>query len=75
MLWLARAKRATGEALDSRALVADARQTYACWYLSVVTLAGLGLNAFFGWWWADPVGSSGCAKSEGVSRAPALRWR
>lgn len=59
MLWLARAKRVTGEALDSRALVADARQTYACWYLSVVTLAGLGLNALFGWWWADPVAALG----------------
>ena len=59
MLWLARAKRATGLALESRALVADAQQTYACWYLSVVTLAGLGLNALFGWWWADPVAALG----------------
>ena len=23
--------------------------------LSVTTLAGLGLNALLGWWWADPV--------------------
>ena len=59
MLWLARAKRATGQALESRALVADAQQTYACWYLSVVTLAGLGLNTLFGWWWADPVAALG----------------
>ena len=55
MLWLAGAKRATGEALGSRALIADSKQTYACWYLSVTTLAGLGLNAVFGLWWADPV--------------------
>lgn len=55
MLWLARAKRRTGEALASRALIADAQQTYACWYLSVAALAGLGLNALFGWWWADPI--------------------
>lgn len=54
MLWLARLKRATGEALGSRALVADAKQTYACWYLSVTTLVGLAANALFGWWWADP---------------------
>jgi divalent metal cation (Fe/Co/Zn/Cd) transporter len=54
MLWLARAKRATGEALGSRALVADSHQTYACWYLSVTTLAGLALNAVLGLWWADP---------------------
>jgi cation diffusion facilitator family transporter len=59
MLWLAREKRRTGEALKSRALVADAQQTYACWYLSVVTLAGLGLNAVFGLWWADPVAALG----------------
>jgi divalent metal cation (Fe/Co/Zn/Cd) transporter len=31
MLWLARQKRRTGQALGSRALVADAQQTYACW--------------------------------------------
>ena len=55
MLWLARAKRQTGEALDSRALIADSNQTYACWYLSVAALAGLALNAVLGLWWADPV--------------------
>jgi cation diffusion facilitator family transporter len=55
MLWLARAKRQTGEALQSRALIADSMQTYACWYLSATALAGLALNAVFGWWWADPV--------------------
>ena len=55
MLWLARAKRRTGEALASRALIADSKQTFACWYLSATTLAGLTLNAVFGLWWADPV--------------------
>lgn len=55
MLWLARAKRETGEGLGSRALIADSKQTYACWYLSVTTLAGLALNAVSGLWWADPV--------------------
>jgi cation diffusion facilitator family transporter len=55
MLWLAKAKRETGEALGSRALVADSKQTRACWYLSAVALAGLALNAVLGWWWADPV--------------------
>jgi divalent metal cation (Fe/Co/Zn/Cd) transporter len=55
MLWLARAKRQTGEALGSRALIADSQQTFACWYLSATTLAGLALNAAFGLWWADPV--------------------
>ena len=55
MLWLAGQKRATGEALASRALIADSKQTYACWYLSVTTLVGLTCNAALGWWWADPV--------------------
>jgi divalent metal cation (Fe/Co/Zn/Cd) transporter len=55
MLWLAKAKRETGEALGSRALIADSKQTRACWYLSAVALVGLGLNATLGWWWADPV--------------------
>jgi len=40
-------------------LAADAEQTQACWYLSVVVLAGIGLNAVFGWWWADPVAALG----------------
>jgi cation diffusion facilitator family transporter len=59
MLWLARAKRRTAAELGSRALAADAEQTQACWYLSVVVLAGIGLNALFGWWWADPAAALG----------------
>ena len=59
MLWLARAKRRVAAELDSHALAADAEQTQACWYLSVVVLAGIGLNALFGWWWADPVAALG----------------
>lgn len=61
MLWLARAKRRTGRQLGSRALIADAAQTQACWYLSATTLAGLALNAIFGLWWADPVAAYGIA--------------
>lgn len=59
MLWLARAKRRTAADLGSRALAADAEQTQACWYLSFVVLAGIGLNALFGWWWADPIAALG----------------
>jgi divalent metal cation (Fe/Co/Zn/Cd) transporter len=33
----------------------DAFQTIACMLLSAFLLAGLGLNAALGWWWADPV--------------------
>lgn len=52
---LARAKRRVARALQSRALEADAAQTSLCAYLSVIALAGVGLNAALGWWWADPV--------------------
>jgi divalent metal cation (Fe/Co/Zn/Cd) transporter len=52
---LARAKRRVARALDSRALEADAAQTSLCAYLSVIALAGVGLNTAFSWWWADPV--------------------
>jgi divalent metal cation (Fe/Co/Zn/Cd) transporter len=52
---LARAKRRVAGRLASRALEADSRQTSLCAYLSAILLGGLVLNAFFGWWWADPV--------------------
>lgn len=52
---LAHAKRRVALRVGSRALVAEARQTTLCAYLSAIVLAGLALNAFFGWWWADPV--------------------
>jgi divalent metal cation (Fe/Co/Zn/Cd) transporter len=52
---LARAKHRIARQLNSRALVADAKQTSLCAYLSVIALAGVALNALAGWWWADPV--------------------
>lgn len=52
---LARAKRRSAVNLGSRAMEADSHQTDFCAYLSAVLLAGLALNAVFGWWWADPV--------------------
>jgi len=52
---LARAKRRVAFALESRALDADATQTSLCAYLSVIALAGVGLNAAVHWWWADPL--------------------
>lgn len=55
MPFLALAKYRTGQALKSRALIADAKETIACSYLSLALLLGLGANAWFGWWWADPV--------------------
>lgn len=55
MPWIARAKRNVGFHLNSGAMVADSRQTQLCAYLSFILLAGVGLNAALGWWWADPV--------------------
>lgn len=57
--WLSRAKRRVAVALGSRALESDAFQTSACWWLSVITLAGVLLNAVTGWWWADPAAAIG----------------
>ncbi len=52
---LARQKRKVAAQIHSRALAADAVETLACSYLSFALLLGLGLNALFGWWWADPL--------------------
>ena len=51
---LARAKRHVAVQLGSRSLEADAKQTSLCAYLSAIALCGVGANALFGWWWADP---------------------
>jgi divalent metal cation (Fe/Co/Zn/Cd) transporter len=59
MWWLARAKRRVAARLGSRAMEADSFQTTACWWLSLITLVGIALNATFGWWWADPVAALG----------------
>lgn len=52
---LVRAKRRVARSIGSAALAADAQQTQLCTYLSAILLAGLVLNATFGWWWADPI--------------------
>jgi len=52
---LAHQKRTLAHRIDSHALASDSRQTSLCAYLSALLLLGLGLNAWFGWWWADPV--------------------
>jgi divalent metal cation (Fe/Co/Zn/Cd) transporter len=52
---LARAKPRVAARLNSRALVADSRQTDLCAYLSGILSVGLALNALFGWWWADSI--------------------
>jgi divalent metal cation (Fe/Co/Zn/Cd) transporter len=52
---LAVAKRRTGRALGNRTLVADSAETALCAATSAATLLGVGLNAWVGWWQADPI--------------------
>jgi divalent metal cation (Fe/Co/Zn/Cd) transporter len=63
---LVRYKRRVATRLRSGALEAEARQTRVCAYLSAILLAGLGLNAWPGWWWADPVA--------GLAMVPLIGW-
>jgi cation diffusion facilitator family transporter len=57
----------TGRRMGSRALEADAVETWVCSYLSFALLAGLGLNAAFGWWWADAAGA--------LAMLPVIVWQ
>jgi len=54
---LAWGKRFVAARIQSRALEADAMETIVCAYLSFTLLLGLTLNAWLGWWWADPTAS------------------
>jgi divalent metal cation (Fe/Co/Zn/Cd) transporter len=51
---LAAAKGRVAKQLHSSAVRSEGRQTALCAYLSAALLVGLGANALFGWWWADP---------------------
>lgn len=64
LAWL---KQRTGREWGSRALVADSVETWVCSYLSLALLLGLGLNALFGWWWADAAG--------GLAMLPVVVWQ
>jgi len=48
-------KRSTARKLDSQPLHSEATVTFLDGVLATTTLAGLALNAYAGWWWADPV--------------------
>lgn len=72
---LARAKRRVAATLASRALTAEARQTEICTYLSAILLGGLLLNAFAGWWWADPVAALVMVPLIAYEGAEAVRGR
>jgi len=65
---LAAAKARVGERLGSSATKSEGRQNLLCAYLSAALLVGLGANALFGWWWADPATAlviAGVAVNEG----------
>jgi divalent metal cation (Fe/Co/Zn/Cd) transporter len=64
---LAYLKGRTGHEMGSQALVADSKETWVCAYLSGALLAAVGLNAAFGWWWADPVGA--------LAMLPVIVWQ
>jgi divalent metal cation (Fe/Co/Zn/Cd) transporter len=54
MFALAYGKTRTGAALGNPVLTTEGRVTVIDGVLAVAVLAGLVLNAAFGWWWADP---------------------
>src|SRR5919202_2863290 len=65
---LAIAKGRIGDKLASSATKSEGQQNMLCAYLSAALLVGLGVNALFGLWWADPVTAlliAGVALKEG----------
>jgi divalent metal cation (Fe/Co/Zn/Cd) transporter len=77
---LAIAKARVGEKLGSSATKSEGQQNMLCAYLSAALLVGLGANALFGLWWADPVTAlviagvavkEGCESWRGESRCAA----
>jgi divalent metal cation (Fe/Co/Zn/Cd) transporter len=48
-------KAKTGAGLGNPVLEAEGRVTMIDGILATAVLAGLALNAFAGWWWADPL--------------------
>jgi divalent metal cation (Fe/Co/Zn/Cd) transporter len=57
LLW--KGKLRIAKRIGSAALKADAACSITCGYMSLTLLAGLLLNRFFGWWWADPLAACG----------------
>lgn len=72
---LAWGKRRVANEMQSAALKAEAKQTSLCAYLSVIALGGVGLNALFGWWWADPAAALCMVPIIGNEGVEALRAR
>ena len=64
---LAWSKQRTGREMGSRALQADAVETWVCSYLSLALLLGVGAYAAFDWAWADPVAA--------LAMLPVILWQ
>lgn len=60
-------KSRTGREMGSRALQADAIETWVCAYLSLALLLGVGLFVAFGWAWADPISA--------LAMLPVIIWQ
>lgn len=52
---LIRLKYSYGKKLDSKELIADAKDTFICLYQTIAVLGGLLAVRWLDWWWADPV--------------------
>jgi divalent metal cation (Fe/Co/Zn/Cd) transporter len=57
MPYLAVNKRRLSRRIDSDALAGDAVSSFTCAYMALTVLAGLALNAIFGWWWVEDLAS------------------
>ena len=57
LLW--QGKLRIAKRIGSAALKADAACSVTCASMALTLLAGLLLNRFFGWWWADPLAALG----------------
>lgn len=55
MPYFGHAKKRLGNRLRSSATTGEGIQNMLCGYLSLAILVGLGANAVFGLWWADPL--------------------
>ncbi len=57
MLLLAKGKRRIGNQLNHAVLLSEAKITVIDGYLAAIILAGLLVNAVWGYYWADPIGA------------------
>ena len=60
-------KQRTARQMNSKALAADAVETWVCAYLSAALLAGLGLHLLLGWWWVEPLAA--------LAMVPFITWQ